>query len=47
MDPSKTSFLPALNIASKINKGMIEFINNTLIIPRGNVVEDSQAFLLK
>jgi len=47
MDPTQTSFLQALNIASKINKGQIQIINDTLLIKQGEKVGVSQAVLLQ
>merc|ERR1719428_2583925 len=35
LDPAQTSFFQALNIATKINKGAIEIINDTVVIKEG------------
>jgi len=47
LDPTQTCFLPALNIATKICRGKIEFICDSLLIPKGTIVGQSQAELLK
>jgi len=46
LDPAQTSFFQALNIATKINKGSIEIINDTQVITEGNKVGTSEAALL-
>jgi len=46
LDPAQTSFFQALNIATKINKGSIEIINDTEVITEGNKVGSSEAALL-
>ena len=46
LDPAQTSFFQALNIATKINKGSIEIINDTTVIREGNKVGSSEAALL-
>jgi len=46
LDPAQTSFFQALNIATKINKGSIEIINDCLVIQEGNKVGSSEAALL-
>jgi len=46
LDPAQTSFFQALNIATKINKGSIEIINDTEVIKEGNKVGSSEAALL-
>merc|ERR1719152_1035051 len=46
LDPAQTSFFQALNIATKINKGSIEIINDTTVIKEGNKVGTSEAALL-
>lgn len=46
LDPAQTSFFQALNIATKINKGSIEIINDTEVIKEGNKVGTSEAALL-
>jgi large subunit ribosomal protein LP0 len=47
LEPTKTSFLQALNIASKINKGTIEIINDVNLIKAGDKVGPSEAQLLQ
>ena len=46
LDPAQTSFFQALNIATKINKGSIELINDTTVIKEGTKVGSSEAALL-
>jgi len=46
LDPAQTSFFQALNIATKINKGSIEIINDTTVIKEGTKVGTSEAALL-
>jgi large subunit ribosomal protein LP0 len=46
LDPAQTSFFQALNIATKINKGSIEIINDCKVIVEGNKVGTSEAALL-
>jgi len=46
LDPAQTSFFQALNIATKINKGSIEIINDQQIITEGTKVGTSEAALL-
>jgi len=46
LDPAQTSFFQALNIATKINKGSIEIINDTKVITEGQKVGSSEAALL-
>jgi len=46
LDPAQTSFFQALNIATKINKGSIEIINDCQVITEGNKVGSSEAALL-
>jgi len=46
LDPAQTSFFQALNIATKINKGSIEIINDTQVIKEGTKVGSSEAALL-
>merc|ERR1719171_3456379 len=46
LDPAQTSFFQALNIATKINKGSIEIINDTEVIKEGCKVGTSEAALL-
>jgi len=46
LDPAQTSFFQALNIATKINKGSIEIINDCKVIIEGTKVGTSEAALL-
>merc|ERR1719198_2041676 len=46
LDPAQTSFFQALNIATKINKGSIEIINDCKVITSGLKVGSSEAALL-
>merc|ERR1719440_488101 len=46
LDPAQTSFFQALNIATKINKGSIEIINDCQVIKQGLKVGSSEAALL-
>jgi len=46
LDPAQTSFFQALNIATKINKGTIEIINDCTVIHEGTKVGTSEAALL-
>jgi large subunit ribosomal protein LP0 len=46
LDPSQTSFMQALNIATKINKGQIEIINDVNLLKAGDKVGSSEATLL-
>merc|ERR1719498_282317 len=46
LDPAQTSFFQALNIATKINKGSIEIINDCTVITEGTKVGTSEAALL-
>lgn len=47
LEPTKTNFLQALNIASKINKGQIEILNDIHLIKKGDRVGSSEAALLQ
>jgi len=47
LDPTQTSFLQALNIASKINKAQVEIINDHLLLKQGDKVGQSEAALLQ
>jgi len=47
LEPTQTSFFPALNIATKISKGRIEVINEVLLVKQGEQVSFSVATLLK
>lgn len=46
LEPSQTSFLQALNIASKIAKGQIEIISDVPLLKKGDKVGPSEATLL-
>ena len=46
MDPSQTSFFQVLNIATKINKGSIEILNDIKVVTEGEKVGSSAAALL-
>jgi large subunit ribosomal protein LP0 len=46
MEPTQTSFLQALNIASKINKGQVEIISDVQLLKKGDKVGPSEATLL-
>jgi large subunit ribosomal protein LP0 len=47
MDPTMTTFLQALNIASKINKGQVEIVSDVHLIKKGSKVGSSEATLLE
>jgi len=47
LEPTQTSFLQALNIPSKINKGQVEIINDFLLLKKGDKVGQSEAALLQ
>jgi large subunit ribosomal protein LP0 len=47
LDPSQTNFMQALNIATRINKGTIEIINQVHLIKKGDKVGSSEATLLQ
>lgn len=47
MEPTMTSFLQALNIASKINKGQVEIVQEVHLITKGEKVGNSEASLLQ
>lgn len=47
MEPTMTSFLQALNIASKIAKGQIEIIKDVELLVKGEKVGSSEATLLE
>ena len=47
MDPGQTSFFQALNIATKITRGLVEIINDVNLITEGDRVTPGQAALLK
>jgi len=46
LEPTKTAFLQALNIASKINRGQIDILQDVLLIKKGTKVGNSEATLL-
>lgn len=46
MDPSQTSFFQALGIATKINRGTIEILNQVHLVQEGTKVGGSEATLL-
>jgi len=46
MDPSQIGFFHALNITTKINKGMIEILKDVLVLKNGQTVGASEASLL-
>jgi len=46
MEPTQTSFLQALNIASKIVKGQVEIVNDVKLIITGQKVGSSESTLL-
>jgi len=46
LDPQQTSFMQALNIATKINRGQVEIINDVLLLKLGEKVGQSEATLL-
>eukprot|EP00020_Sapocribrum_chincoteaguense_P011527 CAMPEP_0170736778 /NCGR_PEP_ID=MMETSP0437-20130122/3788_1 /TAXON_ID=0 /ORGANISM="Sexangularia sp." /LENGTH=317 /DNA_ID=CAMNT_0011075147 /DNA_START=86 /DNA_END=1039 /DNA_ORIENTATION=+ len=46
LDPSQTSFMQALSIATKINRGAVEILQETKLISKGDKVGASQAALL-
>ena len=47
LEPTQTAFLQALNIATKINKGQIQIINDKQILTAGEKVGSSEATLLQ
>jgi len=47
LDPGQTSFMQALDIATKINKGQVEVINDVQLVKKGEKVGPSQATLLQ
>jgi len=47
LDPSQTNFMQALNIATRINKGQIEIINQVHLIKKGEKVGGSEAAILQ
>jgi len=47
MEPTQTSFLQALNIPSKINKGQVDILNDVKILSTGQKVGQSESALLQ
>jgi len=47
LEPTKTSFLQALNIASKINKGQIDILQDVLLIKKDSKIGSSESVLLQ
>jgi len=47
LEPTKTSFLQALNIPTKINKGTIEILSDVHLIKKGDKVGSSESTLLQ
>lgn len=47
LEPTQTAFLQALNIATKINKGQIQILNDKQILSTGEKVGSSEATLLQ
>ncbi|KAL0222440.1 hypothetical protein RCL1_002294 [Eukaryota sp. TZLM3-RCL] len=47
LEPTQTSFLQALNIATKIAKGQVEIINDVHLIKKGTKVGNSEVQLLQ
>jgi len=47
MEPTQTTFLQALNIPSKINKGQVEIVSDVHLIKKGEKVGQSEATLLQ
>jgi len=47
LNPTQTSFFPALNIATKISRGQIEVIADALLVRKGESVSKSVATLLE
>jgi large subunit ribosomal protein LP0 len=47
LDPGQTSFMQALNIATKINKGQVEVISDVQLVKKGEKVGPSEATLLQ
>jgi len=46
LDPQQTSFMQALNIATKINRGQVEILNDEHLLRPGDKVDSSKATLL-
>jgi large subunit ribosomal protein LP0 len=47
LEPTQTSFLQALNIPSKINKGQVEIMNEVVLVRKGERIGQSEAALLQ
>ncbi|CCW71061.1 unnamed protein product [Phytomonas sp. Hart1] len=47
MEPTQTSFFQALNIATKISKGMVEIVSEKKVLSVGDKVDNSTATLLQ
>jgi large subunit ribosomal protein LP0 len=47
LEPTQTSFLQALNIPSKINKGQVEIQNDHQLLKKGDKIGQSEAALLQ
>jgi len=47
LDPGQTSFMQALNIATKINKGQVEVVSDVQLVKKGDKVGPSEAALLQ
>jgi len=47
LEPTKTNFLQALNVPSKINRGQIEILNDIHLIKKGERVGSSESTLLQ
>eukprot|EP01098_Paradermamoeba_levis_P003390 TRINITY_DN1550_c0_g3_i1.p1 TRINITY_DN1550_c0_g3~~TRINITY_DN1550_c0_g3_i1.p1 ORF type:complete len:280 (+),score=128.04 TRINITY_DN1550_c0_g3_i1:64-840(+) len=47
LDPTQTTFLQALNISTKINKGQIEIVTDVHLIKKGDKVDNSASTLLQ
>jgi len=47
LEPTKTSFLQALNIASKINKSQIDILQDVLLIKKDSKIGSSESVLLQ
>nr|AFK37198.1 unknown [Lotus japonicus] len=47
LEPTQTAFLQALNIATKINKGQIQILDDKLLLTVGQKVGNSEAALLQ
>jgi len=46
LEPTKTAFIQALNIASKINRGQIDILQDVLLIKKGSKIGNSESTLL-